>query len=89
MKTAIVTDTNSGIFPDRGEQLGIYVVPMPIIIDQKTYYEGQDLTPEQFYRFLADGRDVYSSQPSLDALLTLWDTVLEQYDEYPAPRHTG
>lgn len=81
MKTAIVTDTNSGIFPDRGKQLGIYVVPMPIIIHQKTYYEGRDLTPEQFYRVLEDGRDVYSSQPPLNSLLTLWDAVLEQNDE--------
>lgn len=31
MKTAVVTDTNSGIFPERGKQLGIYVVPMPVI----------------------------------------------------------
>lgn len=81
MKTAVVTDTNSGIFPERGEQLGVYVVPMPVIIDHQTYYEGQDLSPGQFYQFLADGRSVSSSQPALFSLLTLWDEVLEQYDE--------
>ena len=44
MKTAIMTDTNSGITKDMVEELGIYVIPMPVIIDEKTYYENDTIT---------------------------------------------
>lgn len=81
MKTAVVTDTNSGIFQERGKQLGIYVVPMPVIIDSQTYYEGETLSPCRFHQFLAEGREASSSQPSPASLLELWEGVLERYDE--------
>ena len=38
MKTAVVTDSNSGITAEMGEKLGVFVVPMPVMIDGKTYY---------------------------------------------------
>lgn len=81
MKTAIVTDTNSGIFPAEGEALGIYVLPMPVIVDGQAYYEGEDLSTGQFYRYLADKREVSTSQPVLGDILHLWDRVLEIYEE--------
>ena len=52
MKTAIVTDTNSGIFPKEGRLLGIYSLPMPLQIDGRTYYEGKDISVSQFYQYL-------------------------------------
>ena len=54
MKTAIVTDSNSGIFPDQGRELGIFVLPMPVILDGQQYFEGVDLTPQEFYQRLED-----------------------------------
>ena len=38
-KIAILTDTNSGINPDQAAQYGIHLVPMPVIIDDETYFE--------------------------------------------------
>ena len=35
MKTALMTDTNSGITMEEGEKHGVYVLPMPVIIDGK------------------------------------------------------
>lgn len=82
MKTAVITDSNSGISRALAEQWGVYVVPMPIIIDTRIYYEGVDIFPEQFYRFQREGRSVSSSQPAPDDLLSLWDGVLaEGFDE--------
>ena len=82
MKTAIVTDSNSGIFEKEAREMGIYVVPMPIIIDGKTYYEGVDLTYEKFYQSLIDGQKVTSSQPSPGNILDLWEYLFIQgYDE--------
>ena len=49
MKTAIVTDSNSGITQRQAERLGIHVLPMPFMIDGKTYFEDIDLTQQEFY----------------------------------------
>ena len=43
MNVAIVTDSNSGIFEEEGKILGVHVIPMPVILEGKTYYEGIDL----------------------------------------------
>ena len=37
MKIAIMTDTNSGISPTQAKELGIFLLPMPIIIDEKVF----------------------------------------------------
>ena len=44
MKTAIMTDTNSGITKNNAEKLGIYVIHMPVIIDETTFYENDTIT---------------------------------------------
>lgn len=82
MRTAIVTDSNSGIFEEEGRKLGIYIIPMPVVIDGETYYEGMNLTHEEFYQFLSEGRAVSSSQPALGSVMEVWDSVLALgYDE--------
>ena len=37
MKPAIVTDSNSGITQAQARELGIFVLPMPVIIDGTVY----------------------------------------------------
>lgn len=82
MRTAIVTDSNSGIFEKEGKELGVCVVPMPVIIEGKTYYEGIDLTHEEFYQCLLEHKDVSSSQPSPGDVMGAWDRVFaEEYEE--------
>jgi len=81
MKTAVVTDSNSGIFGDEARSLGIHVIPMPVIVDGRTYYENEDITHEQFYEALVGDRDVSSSQPSPGSLMDLWEMVLDDADE--------
>ena len=46
MKTAVMTDTNSGISQQDARSMGIFLLPMPVIIDEETRYEGIDLTEE-------------------------------------------
>ena len=56
-KTAIVTDSNSGISVDEAGRLGAFLVPMPFFIDGELYYEGRTLTQAGFYRRMADGAE--------------------------------
>ena len=76
MKTAILTDTNSVITAEEGKRVGIYVLPMPVIINGTYYLEGVDITNEQLYRAAADGRELSSSQPSPGDLMAMWDRIL-------------
>lgn len=81
MKIAVVTDSNSGISREEGEQLGLFVLPMPFLIDGQMYLEGIDLSHEEFYRRMAAGADITTSQPSPGSVLTLWDNLLREYDQ--------
>lgn len=78
---AIVTDSNSGITQAGGRELGIHVLPMPFMINEKTYYEDIDLTQEQFYEKLSAGANIGTSQPSPESVTKLWDSLLNDYDE--------
>ena len=81
MKTAIVTDSNSGITQAEAKDLGISVIPMPFTIADKEYFEEIDLSQEDFYEKLKDGDDIFTSQPSTVSVTELWDRLLEEYDE--------
>lgn len=81
MKTAIVTDSNSGFTQQEGKELGIFVLPMPFLIDGETYFEDINLTQEAFYERLQNDATVSTSQPSIGEVTELWDRVLEEYDE--------
>lgn len=80
-KIAIVTDDNSGITPEEAKQLGIYIIKMPVLIDGTEYYEYDNLTSEQFYKFLEEDRDIKTSQPSPGNVMNLWENLLKDYDE--------
>lgn len=80
-KVAVITDSNSGITQGQAKELGIHVVPMPFFVNEETYLEDISMKQEEFYEYLAKGADVTTSQPSPDTLTTLWNEVLEEYDE--------
>ena len=40
-----------------------------------------DLTQEQFYEKLKSGANIATSQPSPDSVTSLWDKLLQEYDE--------
>lgn len=80
-KIAVVTDSNSGITQKEAKELGLYVLPMPFMIGDDTYYEDVNLTQEQFYELLLGGESISTSQPSPEEVCKLWDSLLQEYDE--------
>ena len=81
MKTAIMTDTNSGINKKEADELGIFLLPMPVIVKDKTYLEGIDISLGEMYEMMEDGIETSTSQPSPGSLMEMWDDILEEYDE--------
>ena len=80
-KIAIMTDSNCGIMPNEGKKLGVHVLPMPVIIDGQTYYEGVDISPDEFFQRQASGADITTSQPSPGDVTAMWKELLRTYDE--------
>lgn len=80
-KIAIVTDSNSGITQAKGKEMGISVIPMPFFIDGELYLEDITLTQEEFYKKLEEDSDISTSQPAPGEVMSLWESLLEEYDE--------
>lgn len=82
MNTAIMTDTNSGITVEEGRELGIYVLPMPVIIDGTSYLEGIDITTAQLFEAMKEERTITTSQPSPGTIIDMWNSILDSgYEE--------
>lgn len=80
-KIKIITDSNSGILQKEGEELGVYVIPMPFTIDGEEFLEEISISQDKFYEYLEAGADVTTSQPSRYYLQELFDEFLKEYDE--------
>ena len=78
---AIITDSNSGISVKEGRDLGVAVVPMPVHIDGKIFYEGLDLTQPKFYDAMRKGAAVSTSQPSPADVVAVWNRCLKDHRE--------
>ena len=81
MKVAVMTDNNAGIKPDEAQKLGIYLVYTPIIIEGEVFYQGKNITEEEFYQQLAGDKDMSTSMPAPGDVMDLWDKLLKEYDE--------
>ena len=80
-KIAIITDSNSGITQKECKELGVFVLPMPFMINDEAFFEDISLTQAAFYEKLKSGADVVTSQPAPDSVTSLWDDVLKEHDE--------
>lgn len=82
MNVAVMTDTNSGIMVDEAQKLGVFCMPMPVLMDGKDYIEGVNLQRSRFFEMLSVGADVSTSQPSPGELMDMWDDIFDKgYDE--------
>lgn len=79
-KTAIMTDTNSGITPEVAKENGIFLLKMPFAVNGKEYIEYGEMSYGEFFEVLDSGAEVSTSQPSPAALTDMWDEILKEYE---------
>ena len=77
----IVTDSNSGITQAEAKKLGIFVLPMPFLINGEEYFEDINLTQKEFYEHLKGEAEVSTSQPAIASVTELWDELLSDGSE--------
>jgi len=79
-KIAIVTDSHSSISPIQAKMMGVYVLPMPFDIDGQDFFEGVNLTRQQFFGYQRAGANIGTSQPAPAAVMEMWDKLLAEYE---------
>lgn len=79
--TGIVTDSHSGISQQEAKRLGIDVLPMPFYMNGDCFYEGINITREEFLERLGRLEDISTSQPSPESVMQLWDQALLKYQD--------
>lgn len=58
MALKIVTDSASDIPKWVIDKYGLHVIPTPVVIDEKDYFDGETIFPEEFYEILRSGKDI-------------------------------
>ena len=80
-KVKIVTDSNSGITQAEAKENGVYVLPMPFLIDGEEYFEDITLSQQEFYEHLQGDANVSTSQPAVGSVTDFWDELLADGSE--------
>jgi DegV family protein with EDD domain len=63
-KVSIVTDTTACVPAEQVKQFDIEIVPVPLIINEKTYRDGIDITPTEFYEILRKSKKLPTTSAS-------------------------
>ncbi len=80
----IVTDsgTDVSMSPEQMKELKVNVVPLSITLDGKTYRDGIDITPEEFYPLLASSKGLpKTSQPSPGDFVNIYRKLAKEDPE--------
>ena len=80
MKIAIGTDSGSGITQAQGKELGVFVVPMPFMINGESFEEDITLTSVEFWKRMGENADISTSQPAPEMVTRAWEKALKEYD---------
>ena len=76
MSFAIITDSTSDISPERAQELGIYVIPLHVIIEGEDLLDQVQITPEEYVARMAASETLpHTSQPSAGEFKQLFDRV--------------
>lgn len=81
MKIAFITDSGTGKDASTLARDGIYSVPLQVSYDNKNFHDLEELTIDQVYALMKEGKLLTTSLPSLGKLDALFDSLKKQgYD---------
>ena len=82
MAVKIVTDSTSDLTPEIAGELDITVVPLYVHFGPEVYRDGIDLTTQDFYRKLAQNKELpTTAAPSPGDFARVYDELAEETDE--------
>lgn len=80
-RIAWVTDSTSCITQEEAKKLGIHIIPVSIIMENKIYKDGVDITPDEFYSKLETVTELpKTSQPTVGEFSDFYEVLKQDYD---------
>lgn len=73
MKVRVLTDSGCGLTKEEAAQYHLDYLPLQVIVENKTYLDGIDLTTEQLYNLIDKGYLPQTSMPPLGMIEELFD----------------
>ncbi len=81
MSIKIITDSTSDINLDLAKELDITIVPLRVIFDEQEYFDGVDITNEQFYDKLVVSKNLpTTSQPAPEQYIPYFEEAKAKGD---------
>lgn len=80
-KIMMMTDSGAGLTPKESKRLGVPVVHLPVTMDDETFIENVNLTLPDFLKRLPQAQTFFTSQPSPEQLMKMWERGLEDAEE--------
>lgn len=78
-KIKVITDSTSDLGREASARYGIEIVPLTVHMDGRSYLDGVDITPDQFYPMLAEAPSLpKTSQPSPADFIRVYEDWAEQ-----------
>ena len=76
MKLAVVTDSSAFLPETIKNHSDLYIIPVPVIIDGKSYNEGVDIEADEYYDMLNSSKEFpTTSQPALGEVIELYENL--------------
>ena len=79
-KIAVVTDTGSNLSFEQAKELGIYLLPLQITIDETTYQDTLEISTQDIYKELAKGKMPKTSMAAYQKIYDLFEELKKEYD---------
>lgn len=74
-KIAVLTDSGSGLSQEEAKNKGIYLIPLVVLIDGKSYNDGLDISTLDVYQALSDKKYPKTSTPLYMSIENLLRTI--------------
>lgn len=78
MKVKVITDSGCGLTKEQATSYGLDYLPLQVIIEDKAYLDGENLTVEELYDFIERGFMPQTSMPPLGIIEDLFDSYKEE-----------
>lgn len=75
--TKIVSDTSTLYSIEQGLEKGLYIVPLNITVDNRSYKDFEDITSEQLLQMIHEHKIPHTSQPSLGEKIDIYNKLTE------------
>jgi DegV family protein with EDD domain len=81
MALKIITDSASDTPRWVIDQFELHVIPTPVVIDEKDYFDGETIQPEEFYNILRSGKDIKTYHINAQMFMDHFEPYAKRGDE--------